>query len=258
VLIDVNANLFRWPTRRLALEEAPPLAAAMKGHRIDQAWVGTLEGPLHRDLDAANARLFEACRGAGRERLLPFGSVNPLLPDWEEDLRRCHEHYRMRGIRLHPNYHGYRLDDPAVAGLWEQAGRRRLIVQIALRLDDTRFQHPLLCVPDVDPQPLAGLAKTHPRLPLVVLNWQPVLSLAAAGLLAAAGNVSFDMSMQEGIGGLETLLEAVPRDRVLFGSHVPLFTLDSARLKLRESELTAEQRPALEYANAQRLLAGTA
>jgi len=43
------------------------------------------------------------------------------------------------------------------------------------------------------------------------------------------------ISMLEGVGGVEKLLDVVPVDRVLFGSHLPLFVLESAVFKMRES-----------------------
>jgi predicted TIM-barrel fold metal-dependent hydrolase len=60
--------------------------------------------------------------------------------------------------------------------------------------------------------------------------------------------------MQEGVGGITTLLEHAPLDRVLFGSHFPFFYLESALLKLRESELAQFQLDAITHLNASQLL----
>jgi len=254
MIVDVNVNLSRWPFRRLPCDEVPRLIEKLRKLGVTQAWAGSFDGLFHRDMAGVNARLADACRRRGEGLLLPFGSVNPMLPDWQEDLRRCHEDFHMPGIRLHPNYHGYRLDDRVFAELLTLAGQRGLLVQLAVRMDDTRVQHPLMRVPDVDTKPLADLLAGRPNVRVVILNALASIRGAALERLAAAGNVYFDIGMQEGIGGVADLLKTVPSERVLFGSHLPLFSLESALLKLRESELTLSQTAAICHANAERLL----
>jgi len=58
----------------------------------------------------------------------------------------------------------------------------------------------------------------------------------------------------EGVGGVAKLLQNVPAERLLFGSHLPLFHLESATLKLRESNLSPAQENAITHKNANRLL----
>ena len=162
MIINVNANLSRWPFRRTPCDELPPLIEKYRAYDVQQAWVGSLDGLFHRDMGDVNRRLAEACRHEQRVKLLPFGSINPLLPDWQEDLRRCAEEYRMPGIRLHPNYHGYKLDEPLAAELLDLAAQRGLIVQLALRMEDIRVQHRLMRIPDVDATPLGAWSPPAP------------------------------------------------------------------------------------------------
>ncbi len=254
MIVDVNANLSRWPFRRTPCDERPRLVERLAAHSVEQAWVGSLDGLFHRDLEGVNRRLADACRDERRIRLTPFGSVNPRLPDWPEDVRRCAEDHRMPGIRLHPNYHGYRLDEPVFGELLDLAVRHRLIVQLVVRMDDVRVQHPLMQVPDVDVKPLAAQLRARPTLRLMLLNSHASVRIPDLQPLAALPGCGVDIAMKEGVEGVAELIRTVPYGQVFFGSHLPLFALESAILKLQESALADDVRRAIECDNALRWL----
>ena len=254
MIIDVNVSLSRWPFRRLVGDETPDLVARLRQRGVVQAWAGSFDGVLHWEVGGVNARLAADCRTLGKDFLVPFGTVNPKLPDWQEDLRRCHEDYRMPGIRLHPNYHGYDLRDPAFVELIHLAAARRLVVQIALCMEDERTQHPILHVPAVDCTPLHDLLPQEPNLRVVLLNCLPALRENQLQSVVAAGHAYCDISMVEGIECIARLLERVSPNRVLFGSNFPLFYFESALLKLQESGLPESVKTAIREGNARQLL----
>jgi hypothetical protein len=253
-MIDTNVSVGPWPFRRFPGDTPSDLINRLKKRGVTQAWAGTYEGVFHRDTSAANARLARACETNGAGLLRPFGSINPASPGWQEDLRRCHEVHRMPGIRLHPNYHGYSLSHPAFAELLAAARNRKLVVQLALSLEDERTQHPLMRVPPVDPSPLADIVARHAGLRLVVLNRTRVPAGPELQRLAKAGEVCFDIAGIEGVGCVQSLIEAVTAERVVFGSHSPFQYFDSALLKLKESAIHGPTQAAILTGNALRLL----
>ena len=257
-IIDTHVYLSRWPFRRIPGDEDPAaLVGLLRGHGVVQAWTGSLDGVFHKDIGAVNASLAEACHTHGQGLLVPFGSVNPKLPDWEEELRRCAEEYRMPGIRLHPNYHRYALDDPAFARALELAAQRGLIVQLVAWMEDTRHQNPLMPVPEVDLAPLAELVGGLPDLRIVLQNALHVPGSKTLSPLVKCEHVYFDLAKLELIEGLAVALGQIPVQRLLFSSYSPMFYFEATLLKLRESVLSKSRAKSILQDNAQQLLAAS-
>ena len=252
--VDVNVYVSQWPFRRVHGDDTRQLVQRLRRYNVRQAWTGSLDGLLHKDIASVNSRLAEECRAHGGGMLVPFGAVNPTLPDWEEDLRRCHEELKMPGIRLHPDYHRYRLDDPRFRRLLKLVNERNIIVQLAVVMEDPRTQHPLLRVDPVDLEPLLGLLPEFPRVRIVLLNALRSSSLDLLKSLTEAGQVYCEISWLEGVGGVGRLADTISVQRILFGSYAPVFYFEAAQLKMRESLMTEEQTREILRENARRAI----
>ena len=161
----------------------------------------------------------------------------------------------MPGVRLHPNYHGYKLDDPVFAELLQLATARGLIVQLAGGMEDERTQHPLMRVPPVDLTPLAEMVKSTLGLRLELLNCGSYVDREQLPALLDVGNVYTEISMLESVAGVNRLARDIPLARVLFGSYYPFFDFESALLKMQESGLDGSAQKAICEDNARRLIA---
>ncbi|MEX0772916.1 MAG: hypothetical protein WD038_07090 [Balneolales bacterium] len=262
-IIDTNINLFEWPFRNLKYSRTNALVTKLGKHRITQAWAGSFEALFHKNIDGVNARLTEECRGNGNGMLLPFGTVNIAWPDWEEDLRRCHEVYHMPGIRLYPGYQTFDLDHPEFPQLVRQAAERKMIIQIVGNMEDSRVHHPIVHVRDMKVEPLIDIMKQVPEAKVQLLYWNHKVGRNQLEKLILETKVSLDISRIEGSGSVGRLIEGdpwngpampVPAERLFFGSHAPYFPIEANVIKLFESPLALDQMQAIMNGNARQLL----
>lgn len=262
-LVDTNVHLFQWPFRRLKYDRTAALAEKLRRHGVREAWAGSFEALFSKDLTGVNTRLAEACRREGGGLFVPIGSVNPMWPDWEEELRRCHEVHRMRAIRLHPGYQGYTLDHSEFARLLEVATKRGLLVQIALELEDPRVHHPSIRILPTPATPLVKLLKGRPAARVQLLGSWQWMRVAQSRALQELPNVLHDMSNLEAVGAVGRVIDGthwsltgkVPVERILFGSHAPYFPVEAALFRTFESPLTLAQMQAIMAGNARRAVA---
>ena len=107
--------------------------------------------------------------------------------------------------------------------------------------------------------PVAGLVESDgvvagvPDLKLQILNCPIPATGEALVPLARAGQVFFDFAMQESVGAIARLVDRVGAERVLYGSHFPLFHAESSMLKVKEAALAADVEKAVRGGNARML-----
>jgi predicted TIM-barrel fold metal-dependent hydrolase len=250
-LVDTHVYVDHWPLRQLAASP-DTLQSQIRAASVSQAWVGSLDGLFHKDMHAVNARLVELC--GGNASLVPVGSVNPTLPDWEEDLRRCSDVFKMRAVRLHPNYHGHALNDSRFVRLLKLAADRKLVVQIVTLW--TGEPHRLLTPREsrVDLRPLGEIVKPLPNLRLLMTNGDaPAQDAATNGLLRMA-NVWFGVGKSASGEQFGNAVRSLPPDRIVFGSTAPFNSMTASLEGLTRSGLSEEQLRAIRAENASRLL----
>jgi uncharacterized protein len=252
-LIDTHAYIGHWPHARLPDDEPTDFIAMLRRNNVSQAWTGSFDGLFHKDIGAVNQRLADFCTQQENNLHIPFGTVNPTLPDWEEDIRRCHEQFHMPGIRLHPTYHGYTLDDPRFARLLEVASGRGIVVQLVAWLDDARHKWLTPAVAQVNLKPLTNVIVKLPNLRLVIAGGVRNTDEAVRNL-ARSQQISFDFARIANGNSLTTFVDSASADRIVFGSGAPLHSIESARSTLQNAKLNKGHRNAIASRTAARLV----
>ncbi len=150
--------------------------------------------------------------------VLSLGSVHPDHPDPRRVLNQLRT-LGLRGVKMHPEYQQFRLDDPAACRVWAICQELDLLVLLHAGAD-IGFAQPF----HSDPAAVRAMAQAYPRLRIVAAHfggwgmWDQVQS----HLIGT--RVLLDLSFTLGILDDATLVAAARRhgtDRVLFGSDAP-------------------------------------
>jgi uncharacterized protein len=254
-IIDTHVYLSHWPHNRLSSDEPTELIAALRRNNVSQAWVSSFDGLFHKDIGGVNQRLAETCSRLGHEKLIPFGTINPTLPDWEDDIRRCHESFHMPGVRLHPNYHSYTLDDPRFARLLTLATAGGLIVQLVARMKNERYFLLNPHTEQVDLKALSPIIAALQGARLLLTNAYRSAGDESIRPFLQQRQVHFDFARAKDSAEVGRLVEKTSPDRVVFGSGMPLHDVASISSLLQESQLAANNKQSIAVENARKLVA---
>jgi len=192
--------------------------------------------------------LVAAAIAAHPGRFYGYIGVNPNYPAEEmcEELRRRRETPGFVGVKLHPDVHRVRADDPRYAPAWEFAAEHSLPV-LSHAGAGSAFNAPIH---------FDQAAEQHPNVPIILAHsasGQESID-AAAELARRRGNVHADICGSPlHMGALEQLVERLGSQRVLFGTDLPFIDPRPGLGRLAFARLTEEQQRDLLGRNAARL-----
>ncbi|MBK9169607.1 MAG: amidohydrolase family protein [Bryobacterales bacterium] len=253
-MIDVNAYLGPFAFRRLRDRTAPALLRRMDRAGIARACVSSAAAITYRNAQAGNEEVFEDVKGHG-DRFIPFAVLNPAYAGWREDLAICHERFGMRGVRLYPRWHNYRLTSPECRALVAEAARHGMVLSIPLRVEDRRQQSWLVDVPDVDKEEIAALVADAPEARFILVNGSGYLAsrLGRPGLPA---NYVMDIALLsvELANEAGALLRVLGPDRLVFGTGIPFHYPEPALVKLELLDVSSDVKEKIRRGNAARWL----
>ena len=165
------------------------------------------------------------------DRVIAFGTVHPGYENWEAELKRI-KGAGIRGIKLHPDFQSFWLDDPRLLPIFE-AAQKDFVFEIHIGDRTTPAQNPSC------PYKLATILRQFPGMRVIAAHFGGYRMWAHA-LDALAGNrfenLWFDTSSTTPFATpllAKKLLGAFPRERILFGTDWPLYDPVEERQRLQ-------------------------
>jgi predicted TIM-barrel fold metal-dependent hydrolase len=184
-------------------------------------------------------------------RIVPFASIHPRAADCVGQARRVAE-AGLAGIKLHPYYQDFDLDDEALFPLYRALDELRLIL-----VCHTGFDYAFARDRKADPVRILRVLDRVPTLRLVTSHMGAWDDWDAVERHLIGKPITMDVSLSLDLLGRErarAMIETHPADRVLFGTDSPWGSQAETLKSLRALNLGEAREAAILCGNAQALL----
>ena len=234
-LIDTLVILGHWPFRKVGLD-FNYLEEKMKENKIEKAIIINVNGAFYRDVHDSNIELFQAVKKSILgDKLIPFGTINPLFPGWKDDLLEAIESFNFKGFNLFPNYHKYSLLDPRLEDFWEIIRAKKIFISFVIKFEDPRQRH-YLDVSDIPESEIIDFLRKYPDIKVIIHNISYRSALDIVFSNPYNNNIFFDMNFFYDVPIGETIkfVDMVGKERIVFASFYPFRYYTVGLWKLKE------------------------
>ena len=182
--------------------------------------------------------------------IFSFGSVFPFSDDAFSELERIKQ-LGLKGVKLHPDYQGFNVDDIRLKPLYKKISELGLITIFHTGLD-YGFAPPY----GATPEKMANAIEWFDS-PVIAAHWGGINCGDDVIKHLCGKEVYFDVSMGYGMMPkyyAQKIMELHTPDRMLFGTDTPWHTPDMEMRLLNTLELSKEDMNKITHKNAQKLL----
>lgn len=181
-----------------------------------------------------------------------FGSVFPTCENAVDELYRI-QSLGLKGVKLHPDYQGFFVDDPAVFPVYETASKLRLPIAF-----HTGFDPYSPNVVHCPPKALAAVADRFPALTIIAAHMGGMrMDKEVEAHLIGKENVYFDTAYTTYSMNAARCGELIRRhgiEKVLFATDFPWSTVEAELSLLQQCGFTEDELEQICFKNAERLL----
>ena len=234
---DINCLIGHWPFRRI---DKGTLEGIRKIHAetgITGGYVSSLNSIFYNDPFEGDEELHEIIKGTEYQHIL---TVNPTFPAIAEDIQKGIDQFDIKGVKIYPGYHQYRLDSTHVDNLCDILKSHDIPLFINMRMEDERLNYLIQPVAPIKAE-LEKLISSHPDNKIVLLSIRSGELNGLYDAITKHGNVYFDTSgLKESLFVIEKLLQTFSPEKMIYGSQYPLNVLKSTLFLVEKAEISDE------------------
>ena len=185
------------------------------------------------------------------ERIIPFGSVHPDSGDALDELERL-RNSGIKGVKLHPDYQDFFVDDDKMLPVYEKIAELGLITVFHAGVD-IGYPNPVHCTPER----LKSVLSVFGDAPVVAAHWGGYLMTDEVISELCGKDIYLDTSFSYSKFPPEYAKEIIKihgADKILFGTDMPWSSPENELKFIDSLDLTFEQKNSILFNNAKKLL----
>jgi len=185
------------------------------------------------------------------DRIIPFPSIHPEYADFRDEIARIKD-LGMKGIKMHPQYQGFNIDDERMMPIYEALVENELILTVHAGFDISFPSDP-----SASPDKTARVIERFPELKMIACHFGGWRQWDQVRRCLAGKNLYFETSYTIGDLPDEKIVELIRLhgdDRILFGTDSPWKDQPKSVEEIKSLPISDEAKEKIFHRNAERLL----